>query len=85
MAKRAGEDDKMSTLEEVLASTRKRQLSDQGRYLNYFGIDAYNPDNFDYLVDTTNLTPEEVFDQVYGIINKELAKEVGIDNSNSKL
>jgi predicted cytidylate kinase len=85
LAKRAGEDDKMSTLEEVLASTRKRQLSDQGRYLNYFGIDAYNPDNFDYLVDTTNLTPEEVFDQVYGIINKELAKEVGIDNSNSKL
>lgn len=85
LAQRQGEDDKMSTLEEVLASTRRRQLSDQTRYQKYFGIDAYNPDNFDYVVDTTNLTEAEVFAEVYALIKKEQAQRAGIDNSNSKL
>lgn len=85
LAQRQGEDDKMSTLEEVLASTRRRQLSDQTRYQKYFGIDAYNPDNFDYVVDTTNLNEAEVFAEVYALIKKEQAQRAGIDNSNSKL
>jgi len=85
LAKREGEDDKMSTLEEVLASTRRRQLSDQTRYQKYFGIDAYNLDNFDYVVDSTNLSEDGVFAEVYALVKKEQAKRTGIDNSNSKL
>ncbi len=77
---RQGEDKNMSSLEDVLASVRKRQESDHKRYQKYFGIDAYNPANFDYIIDTTKLSEQEVFDEVYRIIKERLSAAPAIDN-----
>lgn len=78
-AHRTGEDSSMSTYEEVLASVKKRKASDKKRYLEFFGLDTYNPKNYDYVIDTTNMTIDEVFNQVYGIIRERLAAEMAID------
>jgi len=82
LANRSGEDKSMATLAEVLTSIKKRKISDKKRYHKFFNIDAYDSKNYDHVIDTTNLTPQEVFDQVYLIINEALIKESAIDKSN---
>lgn len=78
--KRKGEDKDMTSLENVLISVRQRQESDEKRYQKYFGIDAYDPKNFDYIIDTTKLTEQEVFDEAYKIIRQHLEPVSAIDN-----
>ena len=70
----------MTSLENVLISVRQRQESDEKRYQKYFGIDAYDPKNFDYIIDTTKLTEQEVFDEAYKIIRQHLEPVSAIDN-----
>ena len=79
MANREGEDKSMNTYEDVLASVKERKASDQKRYLQFFGIDTYDLKNYDYVIDTTNMTPEQVFNEVYTIISNKLAETQTID------
>jgi cytidylate kinase len=51
-------------LEEVLVSTKKRKQSDQERYQKYYQFDAYDPKNYDFVLDTTALTPEQTLNEV---------------------
>jgi len=74
LAGRAGEDNSMKTLEDVIISVKTRKASDRKRYLQFFGIDTYDLKNYDYIIDTTKLTPDEVFDRAYSIIKEALAK-----------
>lgn len=78
-AGRSGEDKNMNTLEDVLNSVRLRKISDRKRYLQFFGIDTYDLNNYDHVIDTTHLTPDEVFDKVYLLIKETLNKESAID------
>ena len=73
-AGRKGEDKNMETFEDVLNSVKIRKVSDRKRYLKFFGIDTYDLKNYDYVIDTTNLTIDEVFDKVYSIIKEKMAK-----------
>lgn len=63
------------TVDEAKEANLKRMESDSKRYLEKYGdgYDCYNPDNFKFIINTTNLTPEEViekvlkaFDEYYG-------------------
>jgi predicted cytidylate kinase len=55
----------LDSVEAVLAANRKRIASDIVRYQKYYGIEnVYDPKHFDLWLDTTKLTPDEVFDQV---------------------
>lgn len=56
---------KIETLAEMMEKNRERKTSDTLRYRKYFNIDAYNPENFDLVIDTSHLTPEETFEKVY--------------------
>ena len=79
LANRQGEDDNMETFEDVLGSVKIRKISDRKRYLQFFGIDTYDLKNYDYVFDTTKMTPDEVYNQAYSIIKERLAKESAID------
>lgn len=79
LANRDGEDKYMTTFEDVLTSIQRRRLSDNKRYQQLFRINAHDLNNFDYVIDTTNLNQNEVFSQVYEIIQKELNKRLSID------
>lgn len=63
------EDKEIQTVEDTLISNRNRKRSDTKRYREYFDIDVYNPGNYDYVLDTSGLSEDEVFDQVYRYIN----------------
>lgn len=59
-ANRTGEHN--ATLEETVASTRTRRLSEQKRYMEQYGVDIQDLSNYALIVDTTNATPDEVAD-----------------------
>jgi cytidylate kinase len=60
------------TLDELIESLRERIRSDEKRYRKYFGINAFNKDNFDHIIDTTDLNPEEAYQETLKIIKKYL-------------
>jgi len=66
------EGDNLATWQDVLASNKERTASDNGRYLKYYGIDVTNRNNYDFYLDTTNLTPDQVFSLVLKAVQERL-------------
>ena len=60
-------DEKYKNLNEAIEKIRMRLESDEVRYKKYYHLDVFNKKNYDYIIDTTNLTIKEVVD---GIIEK---------------
>lgn len=56
---------------ELKKSLIERQKSDTLRYKKYYKLDAYNTDNYDIVIDTSHMTPDEV---VSAIITHPLVK-----------
>lgn len=56
--------DSFNTFEEALIATKKRNKNDQLRYLNLYGIDLRDPKHYDFLIDTSYKTPEEVVQEI---------------------
>jgi len=65
----------LTTVEAVLNSNYERVQNDRKRYQKYFGIDVYDLANYDEIVDTTNLTIEEVVAKVRSLIRQRLAQD----------
>lgn len=61
---RKNEAQNFSGIEDVKRNILDRKRTDDFRYKKYYGIDAYNPSNFDYVLDTTNLLPEQTMEKV---------------------
>jgi len=53
-----------NSLEETMNNIRRRKESERKRYRKYYGIIYDDKTNFDLLIDTTNLSPEEVVDKI---------------------
>ena len=53
---------------------KKRLESDRLRYQKYYGIDVNDKKHYDFYLDTTKLSPEEVFKAVYDWVGKQLDK-----------
>lgn len=69
-AKRAFEDEarkgteNFNSIEEQKADLKKRYELENERYFNLYGVHKEDESNYDLIVDTTNLTPEEVADKI---------------------
>lgn len=61
---RKNESNSTETLEDVLRNNRQRKKDDDFRYKKYYGIDVNKMENYDFVLDTTNLTREEVLEQI---------------------
>jgi cytidylate kinase len=66
------EGENLVSWQDVLASNKERMASDNGRYFRYYGIDVNDKSNFDFYLDTTNLTPEQVFEAVFKQVQERL-------------
>lgn len=53
------------TLSEVKEKTQKRDESDHNRYMALYGIDNYDYSKADFVVDTDNMSAEDVADAIY--------------------
>lgn len=61
---RKNEAQDFSGVEDVKKNILERHKTDDFRYKKYYGIDAYNPSNFNFVLDTTNLLPEQTLEKV---------------------
>lgn len=52
------------SVEEYISKLKERSKSDKKRYENYYGINPFDESNYDLVIDTTNLTIEEVIKKV---------------------
>ena len=52
------------SLEATVKETRERRASERKRYLEQYGTDIMDLGNYDFVVDTTSATPEEVADAI---------------------
>jgi cytidylate kinase len=68
------EDHQLNSVSAVKSSIRQRLLSDNLRYKKYYGIVGVKRENYDLYLNTTNLSPEESFQQVYSFIRSRLDK-----------
>jgi len=73
---RNNEDKELVSLEAVLTSMKNRLASDRKRYHQYYNIDVNDVNHYDFYLDTSNLTPEQVFLILY--------KEIKIKLDNKK-
>lgn len=50
--------------DEALATNREREASERARYLGYYEIDLTDLSIYDLVVDSTDVSPEEIIDQI---------------------
>jgi hypothetical protein len=65
---------KFDTVEEQKADLEKRFALENERYFNLYGVHKEDKANYDYVLDTTHLTREEVMEKVIEAFNKWLAE-----------
>ncbi|MFH0951264.1 MAG: (d)CMP kinase [bacterium] len=66
------EDRDLQSVEDVKVSNQERIASDTKRYDQYFQINAYDPANYDFVLDTSRLSLEEMVEKVYRQIVQQL-------------
>lgn len=63
------------TIEEVASSIRKRMKNDVARYRKYYKVDFLDESQYDIIIDTTNLTPDQVVERIMNGIKKIAGKK----------
>lgn len=63
----------VKTLEDVIKINQQRKQSEIERYQKYYQKDIFNLDNYDLVLNTTDLALDEVFEQVYTAVRSKLA------------
>jgi len=66
------EDKELMSQEAVEQSLHKRLESDRLRYKKYYNIDVNDKKHFDFYLDTTKMTPEEVLERVLECVKNSL-------------
>ncbi len=57
-----------ASIEEELKNLKERMESDEKRYMKYYGFQCYDKKNYDHIIDTTKLTPEQVVEKILSFI-----------------
>jgi|SRR3989338_3463697 len=60
--------EKSEDIEEAIAIIKKREESEKKRYKNYYGVDYTDRKLYDFVVDTTDLKPDEVVERISNLI-----------------
>lgn len=58
------------TLEEAEKSIKKRMESDKKRYRKYYDVDVFDGSQYDIVLDTSDISPEDVADKIIEIVKK---------------
>ncbi len=64
------DEERKGSVEEVYEMIKKRVEQTDKRYKKYYGISFRDRSHYDIVIDTTNLTPEEVVDRIVDEVRK---------------
>jgi len=65
-------EDKINSLDELVKSLKKREISDHKRYQKYYNLDIFDPNHYDLWLDATNMDKKQEFQAVYNFVKKNL-------------
>ena len=68
-AKKRGKEEEYDSIEEAKEAIKVREASEQERYMKLYGINVHDLDNYDYVIDTTNLNSDEVASKIIKAYN----------------
>ena len=63
-------DEKSKDIPGVISKIRERESSERKRYKQYYGIDYYDEEMYNLVIDTTNLSVKEVVGRIMGNMGK---------------
>lgn len=66
--------EKYSSLDEAIEKINERRQSERMRFKEFYGVDILDMSNYDCIIDTTNLTPEQVADEMIKQYNLKVGK-----------
>lgn len=61
--------EKNANLEETKKNILEREKSELKRYKKYYNLDPYNPENYDFMIDTTSLTTEQTVAKIMQFVS----------------
>ncbi len=64
--------DTPKTIEEVLEKIQERQKTDDTRYMQYYKVNIRDKKNYDFVLDTTDLSAEKVFEKTMEFIQSKM-------------
>ncbi len=70
-------DENFKSVEDTLESLTSRRASERKRYKEYYGQDIMDMSNYDFVIDTTHLTVDEVVDKIVSCFESVAAKSNG--------
>ena len=60
--------EKSKSLKGTVTSIKKREESEKKRYKKYYGVDYTDKKLYNFVIDTTKLTPSEVVEKIIGFV-----------------
>lgn len=69
---RKREVEKYGTLNEAISSIQQREKTNRERWIKFYGFDFLDKKNYDFFIDTSGKTPNEVLDLIYNKVNPRL-------------
>lgn len=60
--------EKNKSLKEAITNIKKREESEKKRYLKYYNANYLDKKLYNYIIDTTKLTPNQVVDKIMGFV-----------------
>lgn len=63
--------EKNASLKETIINIRKREESEKKRYKRYYGVDYLDKKLYNHVIDTTNLTPNQVVDDIIKFVKSK--------------
>ena len=66
------EQEKSKDLDEMISKIRRREESEKKRYKQYYGADYFDKKLYNFVIDTTNLNPNQVVEKVMGFVKSKL-------------
>ena len=63
-------EDAVTSLQETIDKVQKREQEDRQRYLELYKVDYLNEKNYDFVIDTTNISAKEATEKVIEFLDK---------------
>ena len=69
-SKSRGKEEDYESVDEAKEAIEIREKSERDRYFNLYGIDIHDLSNYDFVIDTTHLQPNEVAEKIIKAFNE---------------
>lgn len=68
-------EEQYDSIDDAVIKITERRASERARFIKFYGVDILDESNYDLIIDTTNLSPSEVADQIISAYKHKVVKK----------